>query len=84
MTWEAAAAGSKEAFQEQHRWVAGRNQSEEAVLHLAALAGFVFCTACVPFLGRGHLRTGSSSNAENRETEVVVKLEMPDKEMISR
>lgn len=84
MTWEAAAAGSKETFQEQHSWVSGRNQSEEAVLHLAALAGFMFCTACVPFFGPGHLGTGSSSNAKNKEKEVVVKPKMWNKKMISR
>lgn len=66
LTWEAAAAGSKETLQEQHSRVSGRNQSEEAVLHLAALAAFVFCAACVPFLGLGHLGTASSSNASTR------------------
>lgn len=39
LTWEAAAAGSKETFQEQHSWVSGRNQSPRSAGGLRVLHG---------------------------------------------
>lgn len=74
---EAAAAGSKGTFQEQHSWVSGRNQSEEAVLHLAAPPGFVFGTACV-FLFLDRVISGRvppAALAQGDRKLVAVKLE---------